>query len=390
YGSSAASHSHVPVVGMAVTPDGAGYWLAYADGSVRNFGDAHFFGSAVHIHLVAPVVSFAASPDGGGYWLAGRTGRIYNFGDAAFHGSLARNPPKAPIHVVAIVATILVPKAATTPWVHGGLGYDISGFQCTKSGSTTAEAGLPKTSAVTALEAAGWLDSADNSCLTSEAAWATSVATSKSHPYDLYLFLNSPGTGSAPTSLESSGPAGRCASLTAGVQASCRAYNYGYNGASEALTYSVNEKATSNLWWLDVENDALSSTQNSDFSHGVYWSGSTSLNDQTIQGALDALRKGGVTVGIYSTSVQYPRIAGNFVPKGPKLPLWVAGAPWTNPPYTEKGLPGASVLAAWCAGTASYAGTKGTDLFAGGTPWILQETPGNLASPYGLDPNYAC
>ncbi len=34
-----------PIVGMAVTPDGAGYWLVAADGGIFAFGDAPFFGS---------------------------------------------------------------------------------------------------------------------------------------------------------------------------------------------------------------------------------------------------------------------------------------------------------------------------------------------------------
>ena len=35
-----------PVVGIAATPDGGGYWLVAADGGVFAFGDARFFGSA--------------------------------------------------------------------------------------------------------------------------------------------------------------------------------------------------------------------------------------------------------------------------------------------------------------------------------------------------------
>jgi hypothetical protein len=36
----------VPVVGMAATPDGGGYWLVAADGGVFTYGNARFFGSA--------------------------------------------------------------------------------------------------------------------------------------------------------------------------------------------------------------------------------------------------------------------------------------------------------------------------------------------------------
>ncbi len=88
--------------------------------------------------------------------------------------------------------------------------------------------------------------------------------------------------------------------------------------------------------------------------------------------------------------MQFPTIAGSFVPGGAQVPLWVAGAPWTRPPYTESGLVPSSVLASWCAGTSGYSSTNPTDLFAGGVPWLLQETPGSEVSPYGIDPNYAC
>ena len=54
---------------MAPTPDGGGYWLAGADGSVFTFGDAGFFGSAGNIALNQPIVGMAATPEGGGYWL---------------------------------------------------------------------------------------------------------------------------------------------------------------------------------------------------------------------------------------------------------------------------------------------------------------------------------
>ncbi len=35
-----------PIVGMAATPDGRGYWMVASDGGIFNFGDAQFDGSA--------------------------------------------------------------------------------------------------------------------------------------------------------------------------------------------------------------------------------------------------------------------------------------------------------------------------------------------------------
>ena len=36
---------HAPIVGMAATPDGDGYWVVASDGGVFAFGDARFYGS---------------------------------------------------------------------------------------------------------------------------------------------------------------------------------------------------------------------------------------------------------------------------------------------------------------------------------------------------------
>jgi len=59
-----------PVVGIAATADGGGYWLVAADGGVFPFGNAPFHGSMGGKPLSSPVVGMAAAPDGGGYWLA--------------------------------------------------------------------------------------------------------------------------------------------------------------------------------------------------------------------------------------------------------------------------------------------------------------------------------
>ena len=58
-----------------------------ADGGIFSFGDAVFHGSTGALHLAKPVVGMAATPDGGGYWLAAADGGIFTFGDAPFLGS---------------------------------------------------------------------------------------------------------------------------------------------------------------------------------------------------------------------------------------------------------------------------------------------------------------
>ena len=123
-------HLNKPVVGMAATPDGRGYWLVASDGGIFSFGDATFFGSTGgqplnkpdrrhgrhprrqgllagglrrrHLQLrrrhllrldraaaasTSPIVGMAATPDGKGYWLVASDGGIFSYGDATFYGS---------------------------------------------------------------------------------------------------------------------------------------------------------------------------------------------------------------------------------------------------------------------------------------------------------------
>jgi CHAP domain len=91
YGSMGARPLSAPIVAMAATPDGKGYWLVAADGGVFTFGDAHFYGSMGSTPLSAPVAGMAATPDGKGYWLVAADGGVFTFGDAHFYGSAARD-----------------------------------------------------------------------------------------------------------------------------------------------------------------------------------------------------------------------------------------------------------------------------------------------------------
>ena len=87
YGSAVNLHLNQPVVGMAATHDGGGYWLVSADGGVYAYGDAHYDGSAVNLYLNRPVVGMEATPDGEGYWLVSADGGVFGYGDARFYGS---------------------------------------------------------------------------------------------------------------------------------------------------------------------------------------------------------------------------------------------------------------------------------------------------------------
>ena len=104
-----AVHLAAPVVGMAATPDGNGYWLAAADGGIFSYGDAPFEGSAGGTPLNKPVVGMAPTPSGLGYWLDASDGGVFSYGDAPFEGSAGSLTLNRPV----------VAMAATT----SGLGY---------------------------------------------------------------------------------------------------------------------------------------------------------------------------------------------------------------------------------------------------------------------------
>ncbi|HVB93421.1 MAG TPA: SpoIID/LytB domain-containing protein [Acidimicrobiales bacterium] len=96
FGSTGAIALNRPIVGMASTPDSRGYWLVASDGGVFSYGDAGFFGSTGALRLNKPVVGMAPTPDGKGYWLVASDGGIFAFGDADFFGStgaIALNQP---------------------------------------------------------------------------------------------------------------------------------------------------------------------------------------------------------------------------------------------------------------------------------------------------------
>jgi hypothetical protein len=76
YGSTGNLRLNQPIVGMAATSTGHGYWLVASDGGVFSFGDARFHGSTGNIRLNQPIVGMA---DGG----------VFAFGDAPFYGSAA-------------------------------------------------------------------------------------------------------------------------------------------------------------------------------------------------------------------------------------------------------------------------------------------------------------
>ncbi|HET9093211.1 MAG TPA: protease pro-enzyme activation domain-containing protein [Acidimicrobiales bacterium] len=95
------------VAGVAVKPQGTGYWVATSKGAVYGRGTAHNLGS---VHSAHPVVGIAPTPDGGGYYVVTRYGNVYGFGDALFAGSIPslvhrHKLASDPNNVVGIVAS---------------------------------------------------------------------------------------------------------------------------------------------------------------------------------------------------------------------------------------------------------------------------------------------
>jgi hypothetical protein len=79
--------SNGPVVGMAATITGKGYWLVDATGKVGVYGDAVSYGDLAQVRLNQPIVGMAVTASGKGYWLVAADGGVFSFGDAPFDGS---------------------------------------------------------------------------------------------------------------------------------------------------------------------------------------------------------------------------------------------------------------------------------------------------------------
>ncbi len=127
---------------------------------------------------------------------------------------------------------------------------------------------------------------------------------------------------------------------------SCIAYNYAFNGVTDALAYARASGVDAPFAWLDVE------TIN-------YWTNDRALNSVALRGAVDAARAVGIDIGVYSTPYQYNRITGG---ENLGVPVWTAGAP------------GMDAAHLYCIDRS----------FAGGPVALVQLLPGRY------DPNLSC
>ncbi len=142
YGSTGGIHLNQPVVGMAATPSGKGYWLVASDGGVFSFGDASFHGSTGAIHLNQPIVGMTPTPSGKGYWLVASDGGIFSFGDASFRGSTGG------MNIGSTVAGITATASGHGYWIATASGH-VYAF-----GDAHAVASVPASSPIVGLQVA--------------------------------------------------------------------------------------------------------------------------------------------------------------------------------------------------------------------------------------------
>ena len=76
-----------PVISMASTADGTGYWLATATGALSAHGSATDLGSTAGLTLAAPIAKIVADPKGAGYWEVAADGGVFAYGAAQFEGA---------------------------------------------------------------------------------------------------------------------------------------------------------------------------------------------------------------------------------------------------------------------------------------------------------------
>ncbi len=85
--------------GTGAIPTAEGYWLVKSSGDVYSFGDAVYHGAIGQVNpsippggansatLSQPIVGIAVTATGNGYWIASGDGGVFAFGDAPFFGS---------------------------------------------------------------------------------------------------------------------------------------------------------------------------------------------------------------------------------------------------------------------------------------------------------------
>ncbi len=77
------------VVGIASTGSGLGYWLLESNGTVLGLGDAKGYGNTSGLSAADPAIGIAAVPGDKGYVVMSASGKVFGFGSAAaVHGAV--------------------------------------------------------------------------------------------------------------------------------------------------------------------------------------------------------------------------------------------------------------------------------------------------------------
>jgi len=292
YGSMGGKPLNKPIVGMAAAPGGTGYWFTAADGGVFAFGDARFYGSLGGVPQSRPIVAITTDAAGNGYWFTNNNGAVSAFGTASYWGSAPQvlNKP-----IVGMAEADASGQISGSPYPSGSYGYDISNWQCPKPLPPA-----PHTIGIVQVNGASFAPA--NPCLATEAAWAAGGL-------NLYTFLT---YGTSPTSGD---PA--CTST-----ASPGACEYGFHAALDAFGEAQAAGVdTSVAWWLDVEQKT------------PFWSSDVAANAALVKGAIDGLHYEGInSVGIYASPGVWNTIVGTTYQ--PAVPYWMADWPMLRTPPT--------------------------------------------------------
>jgi len=116
FGSTGAIRLNEPVVGMAADSATGGYWLVASDGGIFAY-NAPFFGSTGSIVLNEPIVGMEANVSGTGYRFVASDGGVFPYGTSGFYGSaVATNSSAgAPTNLSAVTCTVSMSNPSPPP-----------------------------------------------------------------------------------------------------------------------------------------------------------------------------------------------------------------------------------------------------------------------------------
>jgi hypothetical protein len=243
-----------------------------------------------------------------------------------FHLPGGRHLGAITLCTAALLSFASTASAATNPYT--GAGFDVSYPQCGKSDPSGSF---------------GIVGVTGGKAFTSNTCFAAQYDGLPAGQASIYMNLNAAIGSTAGNG--STGPY-TTSGLCSHGDKTCQAYNYGWKAAQYA--YGLAGSRSASTWWLDIE------TANS-------WQAQVSLNQSTIQGALDFLLNrpspagvgnprptvGISNLGIYSTASMWQKITGGWKSG---FPVWYAGASTTT-----------------CSNVSS---------FTGGPLWLVQQASG--------------